>query len=92
MSEILIVDDSLTVRMDLADAVEAAGFVAVPCATLAEARTALRTRTIALGILDVRLPDGDGVEFLEELRAEPAFAELPIVMLSTEAEVKDRIR
>jgi DNA-binding response OmpR family regulator len=92
MSEILIVDDSLTVRMDLADAVEAAGFVAVPCATLAEARTALRTREIALGVLDVRLPDGDGVEFLEELRAAPAFAELPIVMLSTEAEVKDRVR
>ena len=92
MTGILIVDDSLTVRMDLAEAIDAAGFVALPCATLAEARAVLRTRAIALCVLDVRLPDGDGVTFLEELRAAPAFAELPVVMLSTDAEVKDRIR
>ncbi|MDB4955011.1 MAG: multi-sensor signal transduction histidine kinase, partial [Myxococcales bacterium] len=92
MSAILIVDDSLTVRMDLADALEAAGFQPVPCESLAEARVALRARTIALAILDVRLPDGDGVSFLEELRADPKLAELPILMLSSEAEVKDRIR
>jgi two-component system NtrC family sensor kinase len=92
MNAILIVDDSLTVRMDLADAFETAGFQPVPCGSLAEARVALRSLTIALAILDVRLPDGDGVEFLEELRADPEFAELPILMLSSEAEVKDRIR
>jgi len=32
------------------------------------------------------------VEFLEELRADARYAELPILMLSSEAEVKDRIR
>ncbi len=92
MSAILVVDDSLTVRMDLAEALEAAGFAVVPCADLAAARGALRDHAIALAILDVRLPDGDGVAFLEELRAAPATAELPILMLSSEAEVKDRIR
>jgi DNA-binding response OmpR family regulator len=92
MTAILIVDDSLTVRMDLVDALDAAGLRSVPCATLAEARVALRGHTIALAILDVRLPDGDGIEFLEELRADPRYAELPILMLSSEAEVKDRIR
>jgi len=92
MTAILVVDDSLTVRMDLVDALDDAGLRSVPCATLAEARVALRDHTIALAILDVRLPDGDGVEFLEELRADPRYAELPILMLSSEAEVKDRIR
>ena len=38
------------------------------------------------------LPDGDGIDFLTELRASPAGAAMPILMLSTEAEVKDRIR
>ena len=92
MSAILVVDDSLTVRMDLADALEAAGFQVLPCGSLAEARAALRDHEIALALLDVRLPDGDGVEFLEELRAMPGYADLPILMLSSEAEVKDRIR
>lgn len=92
MSAILVVDDSLTVRMDLVDALDAAGLRSVGCATLAEARDALRTHTIALAILDVLLPDGDGIELLEELRADPKYSELPILMLSSEAEVKDRIR
>jgi DNA-binding response OmpR family regulator/signal transduction histidine kinase len=89
---ILIVDDSLTVRMDLADAFQAAGFRPLPCATAREARDALARESIALAILDVRLPDGDGVDLLKELRGSPATKQLPILMLSTEAEVKDRIR
>ncbi len=92
MAAILIVDDSLTVRMDLGDALEAAGFRAIPCATIAEARIALRTHQIALAILDVRLPDGDGVELLVQIRGEPTLAKLPVLMLSSEAEIKDRVR
>jgi two-component system, NtrC family, sensor kinase len=92
MTAVLIVDDSLTVRMDLVEALDAAGLRSVACASLAEARHALDTHAIGLAILDVRLPDGDGVAFLEELRADPRYAELPILMLSSEAEVKDRIR
>jgi two-component system NtrC family sensor kinase len=92
MSAILVVDDSLTVRMDLVEALDAAGFRSVACATLADARAALRAHDISLAILDVRLPDGDGVAFLEEVRASHGHADLPILMLSSEAEVKDRIR
>ncbi len=92
MAAILIVDDSLTVRMDLGDALEAAGFRAIPCATIGEARVALRTHQIALAILDVRLPDGDGVELLEQIRREPTLERLPVLMLSSEAEIKDRVR
>jgi len=92
MIEVLVVDDSLTVRMDLAEALEAAGFVALPCATLADARATLAARPVALAILDVRLPDGDGIDFLHELRVDPRYAALPILVLSTEAEVADRVR
>jgi len=90
--EILVVDDSYTVRMDLGDALTAAGFRPLLASTLAEARELLRTHIVALAILDVRLPDGDGVEFLHELRADPRSALLPVLMLSSEAEVADRIR
>jgi two-component system NtrC family sensor kinase len=89
---ILIIDDSLTVRMDLTEAFETGGFHPIPCATLAEAREALTRDPVDLVILDVLLPDGDGVEFLKEIRECRSSQTAAVMMLSTEAEVKDRIR
>jgi len=93
MSEIvLIVDDSLTVRMDLAEAFTVAGFQSMPCATVSEARAVLARGPVSIAVLDVLLPDGDGVDFLKELRSSSSGATTVVLMLSTEAEVKDRIR
>jgi DNA-binding response OmpR family regulator len=89
---VLIVDDSLTVRMDLAEAFEAAGFRPLPCSSIREARDAFAAHTVDLAILDVQLPDGDGVELLKEIRTRPVAGDLPILMLSSEAEIADRIR
>jgi two-component system, NtrC family, sensor kinase len=87
----LIVDDSLTVRMDLKEAFEAAGFEARLCATASEAREAIAHGVFHVLILDVILPDADGVDFLSEVRRGPASG-IPVMLLSTEAEVRDRIR
>ena len=89
---VLIVDDSLTVRMDLTEAFEAANFRALPCATAAEARETLARQAADVIILDILLPDGDGVELLAELREQPSSAAAVVLMLSTEAEVRDRVR
>ncbi len=89
---VLILDDSLTVRMDLADAFETAGCQTFPCATAKEARAVLESDRADVVILDVLLPDGDGVEFLRELRSFPFGARAVVLMLSTEAEVSDRLR
>ncbi len=91
-ASVLIVDDSLTVRMDLVDALEAAGFRCLPCATAADARHALLQDRVDFVVLDVLLPDADGVDLLKEIRAAPRAAGAPVLMLSTEAEVRDRIR
>jgi two-component system, NtrC family, sensor kinase len=91
-NNVLIVDDSLTVRMDLAEAFEAAGLRPLLCSSIREAREAFSAQSVDLVILDVLLPDGDGVELLKEIRTRPATCDLPILMLSNEADVKDRIR
>jgi two-component system NtrC family sensor kinase len=92
-ASVLIVDDSLTVRMDLAEAFAAAGFRPVLCAGAAAARAALASGDeVPLVVLDLLLPDGDGFTLLEELRASPAGAGTVVLMLSSEAEVKDRVR
>lgn len=93
MSElVLIVDDSLTVRMDLVEAFEAAGFRCLPCSTGGEARDALSKAPADLVVLDVLLPDADGVSLLKDIREMAGMAAAPVLMLSTEAEVRDRIR
>ncbi|HZF51325.1 MAG TPA: response regulator [Polyangiaceae bacterium] len=88
----LVVDDSLTVRMDLRVVLHGAGFQVTACDSLATAQKALRTRAYAIVILDILLPDGSGIDLLREIRSEPDLVNLPVIMLSTESEVKHRIR
>ncbi len=91
MITILVVDDSLTVRMDLTEALEDAGLRVIGAATLADARRVIAAHPVALVILDVILPDGDGLELLGWLRSVADFAELPVLMLSTAADIQDRV-
>ncbi|WP_242342422.1 response regulator [Anaeromyxobacter terrae] len=92
MSAVLVVDDSLTVRMHLEEAFSAAGFEPVLAADVASARRALASRRFALAVLDVLLPDGDGLELLAEIKGSPQHAGTPVVLLSTETEVQHRVR
>jgi two-component system NtrC family sensor kinase len=89
---VLIVDDSLTVRMDLKEAFEDVGFRAVVCATAAAARQALADTTVRVVVLDVLLPDGNGVDLLREIRSSADASSVVVLMLSTEAEVSHRLR
>ncbi len=77
--------------MDLVEALEQATIPAVPCGTLAEARRALESNPIALVVLDLVLPDGDGLELLRELR-ERQNQRVSVILLSSEAAVASRIR
>ncbi|XXY49246.1 response regulator [Sorangium sp. So ce269] len=90
--QILIVDDSLTVRMDLRILLSGAGFVVTACETKALAQKVLKSRTFSLVILDVLLPDGDGLDILREIRSSADLVQLPVILLSTEIEVKHRIQ
>lgn len=92
LSTVLIVEDSLTVRMDLVDAFAGAGFRPLPCGTAREARQVLEAQAVDLIVLDILLPDADGIELLSELRAASSSSRTPVLILSSEAEVKDRIR
>jgi len=92
MPGILIVDDSLTVRMDLQEAFESAGFTTTLCETVSAAREAMARSAFSLIVLDVLLPDGDGVDLLREIKTAPATATIPVMLLTTEAEVHDRMR
>jgi PAS domain S-box-containing protein len=78
--------------MDLKEAFASAGFDPTLCDDLACARAQLSRRRFSLVVLDVLLPDGDGIDLLGELKLDPVHGATPVVMLSTEAEVRHRIR
>lgn len=88
---VLIVDDSLTVRMDLGACFESAGFIVHLASSLSQARELLAGPTIDGIVLDLLLPDGDGTEFLEEISG-TLDPQPPVLMLSSEARVEHRIR
>ncbi|OJT23185.1 hypothetical protein BO221_20160 [Archangium sp. Cb G35] len=91
-ARVLIVDDSATVRADMRGVLSAAGFGTTLCESLGAARKALSEGEFDLLILDMVLPDGEGVELLEELRRVPRTSHLPVLMLSTEAAVVQRLK
>ena len=61
---------------------EPAGFELHDTTTMGEARAALRSRMPALILLDVRLPDGNGLDLARELKASNETSSIPILAVS----------
>lgn len=80
---VLIVDDSLTVRMELRRNFTAANFAVMACGTLATARQQLRSQSYDLAILDVALPDGSGTVLLTEIKDDPELCHMPVILLAS---------
>jgi DNA-binding response OmpR family regulator len=59
--------------------------------TLAEGRRLLAERSFDALLLDLMLPDGDGLTLTRELRADPRWRHLPLLMLTARGEPMDRI-
>jgi len=89
---VLIVDDSATVRTQLAGAFDRLGIEVDAASTAGEALERLAARPVDLAMLDVVLPDGDGLRLARTIRREPRWRELPIVVLSARRSPFDVIR
>jgi signal transduction histidine kinase/CheY-like chemotaxis protein len=61
------------------------GVEMVAASSIADGLAALRQRPPALLLLDIQLPDGDGLALLAHLRADPSHARLPVVVVSADA-------
>ena len=89
-SRILVVEDDRGIRDMLDRGLRIAGHAVTFACDLVEAREAWREDAFDLVLLDVMLPDGDGIELLAERRA--AGDRTPAVLLSAREadEVRDR--
>ncbi len=67
-ARLLIVDDDPTLRKLLQIELSARGFDVVAAGTVGAARERMSTEEIAVGVFDLRLPDGSGLELLRYAR------------------------
>ena len=89
---ILIVDDDVQIRRLLRSMLVPHGYVIAEAGSADEAKSELDAFGPDLILLDVRLPDKSGIEFLEEIRGDRALRLLPVVMMTGAAERQERIR
>ena len=91
---ILTVDDSRTMRDMLKLALSEAGYRVVQAEDGVHGLEVLKGETPRVIITDINMPRLDGFGFIEQVRAEPAFRGIPILVLTTESDAakKDRAR
>jgi two-component system, OmpR family, response regulator len=85
---ILVVDDDPEIRRLLVDYLERNGFTPIAARDGREMRQALDRHAIDLVVLDLTLPDTDGLTLCRDLRAHSS---LPVLMLTARGEEADRI-
>jgi len=86
---LLIVEDQARIAELLKQALERGGFAADAMASCLDAREALALTPYDAMILDLGLPDGDGMTILSELRS--AGSQLPILILTARDAVEHRV-
>ena len=79
MQKILLVEDDITLGNGIRLALQNASLQITLCHTLAEARGIFERERIDLLILDINLPDGSGLDLLNEVRKTSA---VPIILLT----------
>jgi two-component system, OmpR family, response regulator len=88
MDRILIVDDDVEIRQLLVDYLSRNGFEAVSAGSGREMGEMLARHAIDLVVLDLMLPDANGLDLCRKLRAQSS---LPVLMLTARGEEADRI-
>ena len=88
MTNVLIVEDEQAIRRFLRTALEADGLRVYEAETLQRGLLEAATRKPDLIILDLGLPDGDGTDFIRDLRQ---WSAIPVIVLSARSEESDKI-
>ncbi len=87
---ILIVDDNVKNRKLIRDTLQARRYQTIEANTGEEGVRLVGERQPALVLMDIGLPGISGIDALEQLRADPATAAIPVIAVSASAAAEDR--
>ena len=90
-SRLLLIDDDARLTDMVGGYLRHNGFEVDTAGSLAAGRERLKQAAYDALLLDLMLPDGDGLDFTRELRGQPRTRRLPLLMLTARGEPMDRI-
>lgn len=90
-ARLLLIDDDARLSSMVGDYLRNSGFEVETAGSLAAGRERLAAEPFDALVLDLMLPDGDGLDLCRELRADAKFRHLPLLMLTARGEPMDRI-
>ena len=91
MSHILVVDDEPAICWSLREALTEEGHTVVVAGSLQQAFAAVEKQRPAALIMDVRLPDGNGIDAIPQFRARLG-TETPIIMMTAFGDLETAVR
>ena len=91
MHRLLLIEDDARLAGMVSDYLGQAGFQVDRAPSVAQARQAVLRHPPDLVLMDVMLPDGDGLALTAEWRQQPRLSGLPILMLTARGDAADRI-
>ncbi len=94
MSKAMVVDDSRAMRMILSRTLREMGYEICEACNGKEALSVLREQDggISLILVDWNMPEMNGLEFVQQVRADPDSSTITMVMVTTETEVEQMIK
>ena len=92
VAQVLVVEDNEKNMKLFRDVLQAAGYDTIEATTAGQALDVVATNRPDLVLMDIQLPDMDGIEALRRLRADERTAATPVVALTALAMDGDRER
>ena len=90
--QILVVEDNARNMALLSDVLQATGYRTLQASTGRQALALAARHGPALVLMDIRLPDMDGLEALRSLRSDPRTVSIPVLAVTAQAMKGDRER
>src|SRR4051794_22292053 len=91
MDKILVLEDVREMQLLINRAVRHEQTEIFLASRIGEANRLLTENQFKLILLDVTLPDGDGLNFLTTLRQNPETRDIPVMLLTGKTEVEDKV-
>ena len=91
MATIYCVEDDSGIQELILCALQSGGYTPVGFYNGADFFEKLQVQTPDLILMDIMLPDEDGISLLKKLRGQPAYANIPVIMLTAKASEIDKV-
>ena len=93
MKKVLILEDEENIRSFVVINLQRAGYAAIEAGAGQEALDRLRENPdVGVAILDIMLPDEDGLEIVAKLRRRPETKKLPVIMVTAKSTEIDKVK